>query len=104
MCVNGGSQLWWTWQVEDGFRKVKAGEKHAVKNLNHQLSSQLNDLVAEMRKNLNKLQRKKVNTLVIIDVVSTHQDVEQCLLRPCLFMCQNKALCIWRTCNSLSPF
>eukprot|EP00961_Rhodomonas_salina_P021878 294642-Rhodomonas_salina.2 len=32
--------------------------------------AQLNDLVAEMRKELNSQQRKKVNTLVIIDVVS----------------------------------
>ncbi|EKX52600.1 hypothetical protein GUITHDRAFT_157080 [Guillardia theta CCMP2712] len=68
MTVNGGSQLWWTWQVEDGFRKVKQGEKHAIKVLNQLLTKQLNDLVAEMRKDLSKQQRKKVNTLVIIDV------------------------------------
>jgi dynein heavy chain, axonemal len=71
MSVNGGSQLWWTWQVEDGFRRVQqAGEKHAIKNLNALLSSQLNDLVAELRKELSSQQRKKINTLVIIDVHS----------------------------------
>ena len=71
MSVNGGSQLWWTWQVEDGFRRVQqAGEKHAIKNLNVLLSSQLNDLVAELRKDLSSQQRKKINTLVIIDVHS----------------------------------
>ena len=71
MSVNGGSQLWWTWQVEDGFRRVQqAGEKHAIKNLNVLLTSQLNDLVAELRKELSSQQRKKINTLVIIDVHS----------------------------------
>ncbi len=68
MVVNGASKLWWTWQVEDGFKKVKTGEKYAIKNLLSQLTKQLNDLVYETRKELSSAQRKKVNTLIIIDV------------------------------------
>jgi dynein heavy chain, axonemal len=26
-----GAQIWWTWRVEDVFRKVKEGNKHAMK-------------------------------------------------------------------------
>lgn len=26
-----GTQIWWTWRVEDVFRKVKMGNKHAMK-------------------------------------------------------------------------
>jgi len=68
MTVNGGSKLWWTWQVEDGFKKVQKGEKYAIKNLNQMLTKQLNELVYETRNKLSSTQRKKVNTLIIIDV------------------------------------
>ena len=26
-----GSKVWWTWRVEDVFRKVKEGDKYAMK-------------------------------------------------------------------------
>lgn len=26
-----GAQIWWTWRVEDVFRKVRDGNKHAMK-------------------------------------------------------------------------
>ena len=26
-----GTQIWWTWRIEDVFRKVKEGNKHAMK-------------------------------------------------------------------------
>ena len=70
MTVNGASKLWWTWQVEDGFKKVQKGPegKGAIKNLNCMLTRQLNELVAETRNKLSSAQRKKVNTLIIIDV------------------------------------
>lgn len=31
MIVIVGSQIWWTWRVEDVFRKVKEGDKYAMK-------------------------------------------------------------------------
>ena len=63
-----GSQIWWTWEVEDTFRRVSAGNKYAMKELENKLTGQLNELVAMVRKPLENLSRKKVNTLLIIDV------------------------------------
>ncbi|GLE04239.1 hypothetical protein PINS_up013150 [Pythium insidiosum] len=63
-----GSQIWWTWEVEDVFQRVKAGNKYAMKELEVKLTSQLNDLVRRVREPLDRLTRKKVNTLLIIDV------------------------------------
>uniref|UniRef100_A0A7S4D2X3 Dynein-1, subspecies f n=1 Tax=Eutreptiella gymnastica TaxID=73025 RepID=A0A7S4D2X3_9EUGL len=63
-----GSKIWWTYQVEDGFKKVKSGKKTAIKELASKLTRQLNDLVAEMDKPLDKKYRKKCNTMIIVDV------------------------------------
>ena len=63
-----GSQIWWTWEVEDTFRQVLEGNKYAMKTLESKLTGQLNDLVAMVRAPLDKITRKKVNTLLIIDV------------------------------------
>ncbi|KAH8057483.1 dynein light chain binding protein [Aureococcus anophagefferens] len=70
MVTLAGSQIWWTWEVEDAFRLVGTGDKYALKNLEQKLTGQLNDLVAMVRTSLNKINRKKVNTLLIIDVHS----------------------------------
>lgn len=63
-----GSQIWWTWEVEDTFRQVLDGNKYAMKELEMKLTGQLNELVAMVRDNLDSITRKKVNTLLIIDV------------------------------------
>lgn len=63
-----GSQIWWTWEVEDVFHRVKAGNKYAMKELEIKLTNQLNELVRRVREPLDRLARKKVNTLLIIDV------------------------------------
>ena len=63
-----GSQIWWTWEVEDTFHQVANGNKYAMKDLEQKLTGQLNDLVVMVRKNLDSITRKKVNTLLIIDV------------------------------------
>lgn len=55
-------------QVEDVFRQVADGNKYAIKDLEAKLTSQLNDLVALVREKLSSHARKKVNTLLIIDV------------------------------------
>ncbi len=70
MVTLAGSLVWWTWEVEDAFRAVKQGDKHAMKTLEARLTRQLNELVAMVRQDLNKINRKKVNTLLIIDVHS----------------------------------
>ena len=66
MLVLVGSQIWWTWEVEDTFRKVAEGNKYAMKELEARLTGQLNDLVAMVRDKLDKITRKKVNTLLIL--------------------------------------
>jgi len=64
-----GGQIWWTWEVEDAFRRVKKGHKHAVKTLAAKLTGQLNELVNGIRDvTISTSHRKKLNTLIIIDV------------------------------------
>ena len=68
MLTLAGSQVWWTWETEDVFKRVQAGNKHAMKELLAKLSRQLGDLTTMVRTDLDDLTRRKVNTLVIIDV------------------------------------
>jgi dynein heavy chain len=64
-----GSQIWWTWEVEDAFRRVKDGQKLAMKQLAKKLTNQLNDLVNAIRADdLSSAKRSKLNTLIVIDV------------------------------------
>jgi dynein heavy chain len=64
-----GSQIWWTWEVEDTFRKVAAGSKRAMKQLAGKLSRQLLDLIAAVREpGLTKKLRRKINALIIVEV------------------------------------
>ena len=50
------------------FRKVKEGNKHAMKEESAKETSNLNSLIELVRTELPKLTMKKVNTLIIIDV------------------------------------
>ena len=69
MMTLAGGLVWWTWETEDTFNKVAAGDKKAMKSFCARLTSQLADLVAQVRRSdLGKLERLKVNTLIIIDV------------------------------------
>jgi len=63
-----GSQIWWTWETEDVFNRVRGGNKHAMKEFAAKLTRQLGDLTTMVRTDLDRLTRNKVNTLVIIDV------------------------------------
>eukprot|EP00803_Ostreobium_quekettii_P011338 evm.model.scf_1312.1 EVM.evm.TU.scf_1312.1 scf_1312:839-40608(+) len=63
-----GSQIWWTWETEDVFRRVRDGNKHAMKELASKLTSQLGELTVMVRGTLTSEVRKKVNTQVIVDV------------------------------------
>jgi len=69
MVVLAAAQVWWTWEVEDVFMRVQQnGEKRAMKELEVKLNGQLIDLVVMVRDKLIKTTRKKVNTLLIIDL------------------------------------
>lgn len=68
MIAIAGTQIWWTWRVEDVFDKVRAGNKYAMKQESAKQTKDLNDLIDLVRTDLNSKDRKKVNALIIIDV------------------------------------
>jgi dynein heavy chain len=68
MVALAGSQVWWTFEVEDVFRKIKAGNKLAMKKYSKTLGDQLENLVIEVRSDLSPNDRKKINSQIIIDV------------------------------------
>ncbi|KAG5468030.1 hypothetical protein LSCM4_01117 [Leishmania orientalis] len=63
-----GAKVFWTYEVEHAFTQVRKGRRSAVKELSALLSVQLITLVAEMDKDMDKQYRKKINTLIIVDV------------------------------------
>uniref|UniRef100_A0A2K5ZE37 Dynein axonemal heavy chain 10 n=1 Tax=Mandrillus leucophaeus TaxID=9568 RepID=A0A2K5ZE37_MANLE len=68
MVVLAASQVWWTWEVEDVFHKVQKGEKQAMKNYGRKMHRQIDELVTRITMPLSKNDRKKYNTVLIIDV------------------------------------
>ncbi|XP_023576433.1 dynein heavy chain 10, axonemal [Octodon degus] len=68
MVVLAASQVWWTWEVEDVFRKVQAGKKQAMKSFGRKMHQQIDELVTRITTPLSKNDRKKYNTVLIIDV------------------------------------
>ncbi|KAJ3321068.1 Dynein heavy chain 10, axonemal [Boothiomyces sp. JEL0866] len=63
-----GAQVWWTWEVEDVFQKIKAGNKLAMKKYSKTLGDQLEQLVINVRSDLSPNERRKVNSQIIVDV------------------------------------
>ncbi|KAJ3328734.1 Dynein heavy chain 10, axonemal, partial [Blyttiomyces sp. JEL0837] len=68
MVALAGAQVWWTFEVEDVFRKIKFGNKLAMKKYSKMLADQLEKLVVEVRSDLSPNDRKKINSQIIIDV------------------------------------
>ncbi|KAM4616801.1 dynein axonemal heavy chain 10 [Polymixia lowei] len=68
MVVLAGNQVWWTWEVEDVFNKVKKGEKQALKNYAKKMHRQIDELVTRITQPMKKNDRRKINTVLIIDV------------------------------------
>ncbi len=52
MVVLAGNQVWWTWEVEDVFQKVKKGDKMGMKNYAKKMHKQIDELVVKVRKSL----------------------------------------------------
>jgi dynein heavy chain len=63
-----GAQVWWTFSVNDVFKRVAAGDKHAMKNELQKQSNDLLDLIEMVRQDIDSNTRKKVNALIILDV------------------------------------
>uniref|UniRef100_A0A383W4S5 Dynein-1, subspecies f n=1 Tax=Tetradesmus obliquus TaxID=3088 RepID=A0A383W4S5_TETOB len=68
MVTLAGSQVWWTWETEDSFRRVREGDKHAMRTYAAKLTDQLSQLTGMVRKELTPDTHRKVNTLIITDV------------------------------------
>ncbi|KAL1274160.1 hypothetical protein QQF64_026974 [Cirrhinus molitorella] len=68
MVVLAANQVWWTWEVEDVFKRMSQGEKQALKQYAKKMHQQINDLVRRITQPLKKNDRRKINTVLIIDV------------------------------------
>ncbi|XP_056232067.1 dynein axonemal heavy chain 10 [Seriola aureovittata] len=68
MVVLAANQVWWTWEVEDVFKNVKKGQKYALKNYAKQMHQQIDELVTRITQPMKKNDRRKINTVLIIDV------------------------------------
>lgn len=68
MVVLAANQVWWTWEVQDIFNKVKKGEKNALKNYAKKMHQQIDELVTRITQPMKKNDRRKINTVLIIDV------------------------------------
>lgn len=68
MVVLAANQVWWTWEVEDVFKNVKKGEKQALKNYAKKMHQQIDELVTRITQPMKKNDRRKINTVLIIDV------------------------------------
>ncbi|KAF4659064.1 Dynein heavy chain 10, axonemal [Perkinsus olseni] len=69
MVVLAGTQIWWTWSIEDTFKRVmEKGDKNAMKRELRKESHELGQLVELIRTDLSSCNRKCVNTLIILDV------------------------------------
>lgn len=51
MVCLAGNQIWWTWEVEDVFKKVKNGQKQAMKEFAKKQNQQIDNLVAQVNFN-----------------------------------------------------
>ena len=49
MVILAANQVWWTWEVEDVFRRVRRGDKMALKNYAKKLHSQIDALVVQVQ-------------------------------------------------------
>ena len=49
MVCLASNQVWWTWEVEDVFRKVQVGLKQAMKDYAKKQHKQIDDLVVQVR-------------------------------------------------------
>ncbi|VDP76010.1 unnamed protein product [Echinostoma caproni] len=68
MVVLASNQIWWTWEIEDVFRKIASGQKNAMKDYSQMLQRQLDEIVVKIRNPLSKNDRNKLTTVLTIDV------------------------------------
>ncbi|KAJ9583317.1 hypothetical protein L9F63_022334, partial [Diploptera punctata] len=68
MVCLAANQVWWTAEVENVFEKMKQTRVYSMKDYLETVNKQLDELVVRVRSHLTKNDRKKFNTVLIIDV------------------------------------
>uniref|UniRef100_A0A3Q3DBI2 Dynein axonemal heavy chain 10 n=1 Tax=Hippocampus comes TaxID=109280 RepID=A0A3Q3DBI2_HIPCM len=68
MVVLAANQVWWTWEVEDVFSNLKKGDQYALKNCAKKMHQQIDELVSRITQPMKKNDRRKINTVLVIDV------------------------------------
>lgn len=68
MVVLAANQVWWTWEVENVFKRLQKGEKHALRDYATQMHRQIDELVTRITQPMKNNDRRKLNTALIIDV------------------------------------
>jgi hypothetical protein len=87
MVTLAGSQVWWTWETEDSFRRVREGDKHAMKTYASKLMDQLSQLTGMVSGLLHVLVaatdcRADVRAGEVTTVAGAMQRHAECLLQP----------------------
>ena len=66
----GGTQIWWTTEVNQAFQRLEQGFEYALKEYYKRQIYQLNNLIALLIGNLSKGERQMIMTICTIDVHS----------------------------------
>jgi len=67
-CALGGSQIWWTTEVNAAFARLEDGFENALKDYHRKQVNQLNTLISLLIGNMSRGDRQKIMTICTIDV------------------------------------
>ncbi|CAL8247788.1 unnamed protein product [Merluccius merluccius] len=98
MVVLAGNQVWWTWEVEDVFNRVKKGEKQALKKYGKKMHQQIDELVTRITRPMKNNDRRKINTVLIIDVHArdiVDQFIRDSIMDACEFEWESQLRFYW---------
>ncbi len=68
MVVLAATQIWFTWETEDVFKRMKAGQRTALKDFSKKLIAQISQIVEMVRGKVTPNVMKKLETVLILDV------------------------------------
>ncbi|KAL5105240.1 Dynein heavy chain 10 axonemal [Taenia crassiceps] len=68
MVVLATTQIWFTWETEDVFKRMKTGQRRALKDFNRKLLEEISQIVRMVRGYLEPNVMKKLETVLILDV------------------------------------
>lgn len=70
MVVIASETVWWTWRIEDTFRKIVKGDKKAMKNEFEKQNIEMDELTDLLVATTDKQLRKKLNIMITVNVHS----------------------------------